>query len=112
MIASAFPRVVVRTGVALFALWALSFLLSYVHLGAAALPVALGIAAVKAVLVILFFMELLAEGFAMKLPLVAAGALLAVLIGGLVADIAVRDPPPLLPYGTPTDLPVSDLPSR
>jgi cytochrome c oxidase subunit 4 len=104
-------KVVTRTGGALFALWGLSFALSLLPLGAAALPVALGIAAVKAVLVALFFMELVAEGLVMKLPLLVAAALLAVLIGGLVADITGRDAPPLLPSGTP-DRPTAKLPSR
>lgn len=108
----AFPKVVIRTGGALFALWALSFALSYVHLGAAALPVALGIAAIKAVLVVLFFMELLHEGLSMKLPLVAACALLATLILLIVTDVGFREPPPLLPHGSHGDRPQADLPSR
>jgi cytochrome c oxidase subunit IV len=113
MRSAAFPKAVVRTGAALFALWALSFGLSYVHLGPAALPVALAIAAVKAVLVVLFFMELLREGLSMKLTLMAGGALLAVLIGLVVADVAAREPPPLVPFGTQPGLPTAtDLPSR
>jgi cytochrome c oxidase subunit 4 len=109
----AFPRVVVRTGAALFALWALSFALSYVHLGSAALPLALTIAAIKAALVVLFFMELLHESLSMKLALLSAGALLAVLIGLVVADVATREAPPLVPYGTQPGLPTAtELPSR
>jgi cytochrome c oxidase subunit 4 len=91
-------KLVIRIGVALLALWGLSFGLSYVHLGAAALPVALGIAAVKAALVVLFFMELLRESFSMKLTLLAAGSLLFILISLVVADIAMREPPPLAPF--------------
>ena len=112
MISVAFPRVVVRTGAALFALWALSFALSYVHLGAAAIPVALGIAAIKAALVVAFFMELLHGTLSMKLTLLAAGALLALLIGLMVADILTREPPPLAPFGTHPGRPTADLPTR
>lgn len=108
----AFPKVVVRTGGALFGLWALSFGLSYVHLGHAALPVALAIAAIKAALVVMFFMELLHERLSMKLPLFAAGALLALLIGLVVADLETREPAPLVPHGTDMRRPIADLPSR
>ena len=112
MTSTAFPRVVVRTGGALFALWALSFALSYVHLGAAALPVAIGIAAVKAALVVAFFMELLHGSLSMKLTLLAAGLLLALLIGLVVADIVTREAPPLVPFGTEPGRPAAELPSR
>ena len=112
MISVAFPRVVVRTGAALFALWALSFALSYVHLGAAALPVAIAIAAVKAALVVAFFMELLHGSLSMKLTLLAAGALLALLIGLMVADIVTREPPPLAPFGSQPGRPTADLPTK
>ena len=109
---TAFPRVIVRTGGALMALWILSFALSYVHLGAAALPVAIGIAAVKAALVVAFFMELVHASLSMKLTLLAAAGLLATLIGLLVADIATREPPPLVPFGMHPDRPSAELPSR
>ncbi len=112
MISAAFPRVVVRTGAALMALWLLSFALSYVHLGAAALPVAIGIAAVKAALVVAFFMELLHGSLSMKLALLAAGGLLATLIGLVVADLVTREPPPLTPYSDHPGRPMADLPSR
>ena len=112
MSSSAFPKIVVRTGGALIALWLLSFALSYVHLGAAALPVAIGIAAVKAALVAAFFMELLHGSLSMKLAMLSAAALLATLIGLLVADIVTREPPPLVPFGTHPGRPTADLPSR
>jgi len=112
MSSPAFPRVVIRTGGALFALLALSFGLSYVPLGIAAIPVALGIAAVKAILVVLFFMELLRESLSMKLSVLAAGGLLAFLLGLVIADVALREPPPLAPFGTHPDRPTADLPSR
>lgn len=91
-------RLVFRTGAVLFGLWALSFALSYVHLGDAALPVALGVAALKACLVVVFFMELLRESFSMKLTVVVAGVLLATLIGLVIADYATRETPPLAPF--------------
>ncbi|MBX3258220.1 MAG: cytochrome C oxidase subunit IV family protein [Labilithrix sp.] len=94
------PKAVTRTAIALFVLWAASFALSYVHLGAASLLVALAIAALKAALVVMFFMELVGEGLSMKLTLAAAGGLLAVLVGLMVADVATREPPPLLPPTT------------
>lgn len=99
MSSPAFPKSVVRTGIALLALWALSFGLSYVSLGGASLVVALAIAVVKAGLVLVFFMELLAESLSMKLAIVSAGVLLALLIGLMLADIGTRAAPPLLPYG-------------
>ncbi|MBX3206298.1 MAG: cytochrome C oxidase subunit IV family protein [Labilithrix sp.] len=91
------PRTVSRTAVALFVLWAASFALSYAHLGAASLLVALAIAAAKAALVVMFFMELVSESLSMKLTLAAAGGLLAILVGLMAADVATREPPPLLP---------------
>lgn len=101
MSSAVFPKVVARTGSALLALWVLSFGLSYVHLGTASLPIALGIAATKAVLVVLFFMELLRESLSMKLTLLAAGGLLAILIGLMVADVVTREPAPLVVPGIP-----------
>lgn len=97
----AFPKSVLWTGIALIALWAASFGLSYVSLGDASLVVALAIAAVKAGLVAMFFMELLHESLSMKLAILSAGALLALLIGLMIADIVTRDTAPLLPFGTP-----------
>ncbi len=107
-----FPKVVLRTGIALFALWALSFGLSYLPLGAASVPMALGVAVLKAVLVVLFFMELLHESLSMKLAFLAGGALLAALIGLVITDVVTREPPPLAPYGTAPGRPSADLPSR
>jgi cytochrome c oxidase subunit 4 len=111
MSSAGFPKVVVLTGSALLALWVLSFVLSYAHLGAAALPVALVIAATKAALVVMFFMELLRESLSMKLTLLAAGGLLAVLIGLMVADLVTREPAPLDVPGVPAQH-TADIPSR
>jgi cytochrome c oxidase subunit 4 len=90
-------KAVLVTGVAVLALWALSFVASYLPLGAASLPVALGIAAVKAVLVALFFMELVRESLSVKMTIFSAFALTATLIAFMVTDIVTRDPPALVP---------------
>jgi len=95
-------RVSVVAG-ALLALWALSFGLSYADLGRVALPIALAIAVTKALLVVLFFMELLHERASMKVALVAALVLAATLIGLMVADVATReDAPPQSSPRTPS----------
>ena len=85
-------RTTLTTGVALLALWALSFGLSFVPLGVLALPLALVIACAKATLVALYFMELAREHLSIKLTLVTA-VLLVILLGSLmVADILTRAP--------------------
>lgn len=78
------------TGSALLVLWAVSFGLSYVQLGLAALPVALGIAATKAALVVLFFMDLATARPTIRFAFAAAVALVVVLVGLTVADVATR----------------------
>lgn len=88
-------KAVLATGGALLTLWVASFALSYVSLGAWALPVALAIAAAKALFVVLVFMELLRESLSIKMTILAAVALLLTLIALMVADIATRSPPPL-----------------
>jgi cytochrome c oxidase subunit 4 len=106
------PRVVLWTGAALLCLWGLSWGLSYVSLGRAGLMIALAIAAMKACLVVLFFMELLHESFSMKLAILAAGGLLFVLVGLVIADVSLREPPPLAPFGSAPGTPTAKLPSR
>ncbi len=86
-------RAVVYTGVAVLLLWVVSFALSFVSLGAAAMPLALVIAVVKAGLVALFFMELVSESLSMKLTMVSALVLVACLLAFMLADIAWRDLP-------------------
>lgn len=92
-------RFVLATGAAVLVLWAVSLAVSYVPLGAASLPVALAIAAVKAVLVVLFFMELARAQLSIKLTVVTALALTFTLIAFMLADIATRDTPPLVVPG-------------
>lgn len=87
------------TGAVLIALWALSFGLSFVDLGAAGLPIALAIAVLKAALVGAIFMELAKAPASIRYSVLAAGALAAILIGFVVADTEMRDPPPLVAPG-------------
>lgn len=93
--------VLLATFVALMALALLSFLLSFAHLGRLAAPVALFIAVVKAALVGLFFMELVAEKFTIRLVIVTAFAWVFLLIGFMVADIRTRTIPPIKSPTTP-----------
>ncbi len=86
-------RAVLLTGVVVLVLWALSFALSFVALGSAAMPVALVIAAIKAGLVALVFMELAREALSIKLTLVTAVVLALTLGAFMLADIATRDLP-------------------
>ncbi len=95
---------VLGTGVAVLVLWALSFGVSYVPMGAASLAVALGIAALKAVLVALFFMELVRETLSVKITMIGAVAMVMTLIAFMVADIATRDTPPLLVPGARSEV--------
>ena len=87
---------VLLTGLVLLALFGLSLALSYFDLGRAALPVALTIAAVKAALVAWIFMELSKASASIRLAVVAATTLLAVLIGFVVTDLETRDAPAVI----------------
>jgi cytochrome c oxidase subunit IV len=90
-------RTTFLTLLALLGLTAASFAMSYVHLGALNIPVALAIAAVKATLVITIFMELAVEKFSVKVSLIMGFVFVALLIGLMVADVVTRAAPPLLP---------------
>lgn len=85
------------TWAALLALAGLSLLLSSAHLGAAGLPATLGLAAAKASLVALFFMELRGARFSLRLALVAAAAFIALLAALMSADVLTRETPALRP---------------
>lgn len=76
--------------VALLALTALTFGLSYLALGVWEWPAALGIASAKGVLVALFFMHLVEMSPAHRLSGVVAVALLAILILFAMADVWTR----------------------
>jgi cytochrome c oxidase subunit 4 len=90
-------RATLLTLLALLGLTALSFALSYVHLGALNIPVAIAIAALKATLVVTVFMELAVEKFTVKVSLIMGFVFAALLIGLMVADVVTRADAPLLP---------------
>ncbi len=90
-------RSLVLTLTALLLLAALSLVLSRLDLGVLSYPVALGIAVLKAVLVAVFFMEILHEAAATHLAIGAGLSLFALLLTLLVADIVTRTVPPLGP---------------
>jgi len=95
-------RTLVVVAIALLALWATSWALSYADLGRLSLPVAIAIAAAKAILVALFFMELVTERFTVRVTVIAAGLLIATMMGLMVADVATRFPPPYSAPGRTT----------
>ena len=84
-------------GVALIVLAAVSFGASYVHMGHASLPIALLIAAIKATLVGIVFMEIGRERASFKLALLSAAFLIATLLTLVAADVTQRGTPPLPP---------------
>ena len=90
-------RRIVLTAAALIALWGASFGLSYVDLGRASLAVALVIAALKAVLVVLVFMELLREKTSVKLAAASALLTITIFVTLVAADVATRAPAPFDP---------------
>lgn len=85
----------------LLGLTAATFGLSHVKLGDASIVVALGIAALKSILVLVFFMHLLHERGASRLVVVTALLFLALAIGLIVGDVATR-PPLWVPGQRPT----------
>jgi cytochrome c oxidase subunit 4 len=91
-------RTTFATWLALLALTALSFGVSYIHLGTLNIPVALAIASIKAILVVLIFMELAVEKFSVQVTLAVSFVFVALLIGLMVADVATRAAPPLLSF--------------
>lgn len=90
-------RALIATLFALLVLAALSLVLSRLDLGEWNYPVALGIAVIKAVLVAVFFMEILHEAAATQLAIGACLTLFALLLALLLADIVTRTVPPLEP---------------
>ena len=84
---------------ALVVLAAVSFGLSYAHLGALSVPLAIAIAAAKAAVVGLFFMELVKERLSIHATALVAIVLLGTLLAFAVADVDTRATPPLLPPG-------------
>lgn len=86
------PRAFRRTFLALLALSALTFGLSFLHLGALEVPAALAIASLKATLVVLFFMHLWEQPRGNAAALALAVFLTATLVALVAADVATRDP--------------------
>ncbi len=85
------------TGIGLIALWILSWALSGVDLGPWSIVVAIGIAAVKAALVVLFFMEIVVEKRSVRVAIASGAALVAVMMTLMVLDVRTRWTPPLEP---------------
>jgi cytochrome c oxidase subunit 4 len=86
---------------ALLALEGISLALRFAHLGNLGMPVAMGIAVVKAVLVGLVFMELAFEKPSIRFAFAAGLIMIAVLLSLMIADVMTRAAPPLQdPPGT------------
>lgn len=94
-------RSYVLTLVALLVLTGLTFGLSFLSLGPWGIPVALVIAAAKAVLVALFFMHLLEQGAPARLAVVVA-----LFIGGILIVLATLDVATRSHFAPPGDGPV------
>jgi cytochrome c oxidase subunit 4 len=87
--------------VALLVLAGISLALRFAHIGSYSFPVALGIAAIKAVLVALFFMELIHEKGTVRFAILTGVSLFTLLMVLVVADVLTRSVPPLKnPPGT------------
>ena len=94
-------RTLFFTWLALMALAGLSLALRFSHLGHLGMPAALGIAAVKAVLVALVFMELAFEKASIRLAFTAGLLMIAIMLTLVIADVLTRAVPPLQnPPGT------------
>jgi cytochrome c oxidase subunit 4 len=86
---------------ALLTLAGISFALRFAHLGNLGMPVALGIALVKAVLVAMVFMELAFEKPSIRFAFAAGLAMIAIMLSLMIADVVTRAVPPLQdPAGT------------
>jgi len=79
--------------VALMALGAASFGLSFLQLGALEAPLALLIATVKAVLVVAFFMHVIEQGGTRWLYLLLAALFVVTMVSLMALDVAERDVP-------------------
>ena len=81
--------------IALFVLAGASLALRFANLGDAGFPVAMGIAVIKAVLVAVFFMEIMTERPTVGIAFVTGVAFVAILVVFVVADIVTRSIPPM-----------------
>ena len=84
-------------GCLLLALAGTSYVLSFVALGSLALPLALGIAACKALTVLFAFMEFGQISASAKLAAGAALLMLILMVALMVADVATREAAPHAP---------------
>jgi cytochrome c oxidase subunit IV len=82
------------TGVALIVLWVTSWALSGLELGAWSFVIAIAIAALKAALVILLFMEIIVEKTSVHVALAAGAFMIALMITFMVLDVQTRRAPP------------------
>ena len=89
------PRALFLTWVALMVLAGLSFGLRFVSLGWFGFVAALGIAAIKAILVALVFMEIAYERLSVRLAFLAGLSLFAIMLALMLGDILTRRPAPL-----------------
>jgi cytochrome c oxidase subunit 4 len=88
---------VLTAGGGLLALAAISYALSFARLGALGLVLALAIAALKALVVLWFFMQFGRLPASAKLAALAACFMLALMLSLMAADIALREPEPSEP---------------
>ena len=88
----------VRVALGLFGLLVLTVGFSFVNLGPLNFVVALGIAVLKALLVVLFFMEVRWSSQMIWVFAAAGIVWLVLLIGGTLTDVVSRIPPHLPPY--------------
>ena len=87
--------------VALLALTGLTVAVAYVDLGALSAPIAVGIAGLKATLVVLFFMHVKYESKLIGLYAASGFVFLAILIVITMGEVAGREPPPVDVLGPP-----------
>lgn len=90
-------RHLLYTWIALMLLAGLTFGLGFRSLGASSPLIAMLIASAKALLVILFFMELFRSRLAPRAALLLSLLLLGILMGIALIDVATRHPPALPP---------------
>ena len=83
------------TLLALLVLAGFSLTMRFVHIGAASYLVGLGVAAIKAALVLVFFMEILVEKATVRLAFAVCLSLFALLLALVLADVLTRSVPPL-----------------
>ncbi len=84
------PVTYLLTLIALVALSGLTFGLSYLHLGAWSVAIAMAIAAGKATLIALFFMHLRDHGTGDRAAILLGVILALLLVGFVAADVATR----------------------